>query len=588
MDASADLMARWAALISEYEAFRDALRAVVRQPHWPGLGPYIAMLRTEAAATERGLAGEASGVSGVGGPSWVSDGGDRARQAESSLAAKEAMWRTIKGCRGVVALERRFATEAGILGQSPRSSTPLLPSAGSRQDKRSRYSSVSGAIGSRTVGVFVNAVVDDGWTWLRVVTTTRAQLVQELTENGWEWGADEEGDGGEGEGDGDGELGDLTGVSMVGMALDLVAAARANRYKGAYPRVSILLTRIDETGGGGKGAADIARFLRRFRRGVAAHTAALPPDIDGERLQVDIHTNLATALPAPPAPLDDALARMMPGDIDGRLSPTLNVDTSILIALVSDITHAAVPVQPWHTAPRVDEIRSEAQRPGQLLQTLCAAMGGHRLVCTREAARTFRNMVRDMAQASELQRAALLVREEGADADAMAMMTTDRPDVVSRFRALSTYPAFVPDDLMLPIAVVEEDWDLARVEQVVGETGGTATSTDRQTAYSLPPLAACIARDMQDASMPTPAVFFYGWASGHTTVTTNLAARNRIARLVEQHRTSSHDTGPSVCVSRAARSLNGTNPRQGGSGGRGRGGGGGGGVDQADPTSTIT
>lgn len=62
---------------------------------------------------------------------------------------------------------------------------------------------------------------------------------------------------------------------------------------------------------------------------------------------------------------------------------------------------------------------------------------------------------------------------------------------------------------------------------------------------------------------PTLAVFFYGWAMGYTTITTNLAARNRITRLLETYRLSSLEKVPLVWVCRTARSLNGTNPRDG-------------------------
>lgn len=579
-DSPAGLVARWTTLIAEYEAFQEALRVCVRQPYWPGVRPYISMLQIEARAADKLLEG-------------VYDSDDKRRGelrlAVTNLAAKEGMWRIIKTCRGVLALERRFpkpvatttaTTEDGTTSSKASVSDARAAWSTAQARKKKRYN-VVGA-GSRTEGVFVNAVVDNGRAWLRVLTTTSAQLLMEMAENGWEWGLTEESDV-ESEED---ELEDIAEMSLVELALDLVEAAHANRYRGAYPRIDILLTRIDEAADGleeldgttstedterkKRESAELARYLGKVRRGLAARAARLPPDIDGHRLQIDIHSARAPRTTTlPPSDLQVTLQRLLP-DVSDRLTPTLNIDTSILIALTSDITHSSVAVKDWHPAQRVEEIGREAKRPGQVLRSLMAdALHGHRLVCTREAAQAFRVMVNDMAQPSEQERARLLLGE----GDAVGI---DQPTLVSRYRALSTYPDAVPDDLMLPIAVETESWSLDKIRTVSGFSSSndpslhpllSSLSLSPQSPGppprpALPTVAHRIASDMNDTH-PTLAVFFYGWAMGYTTITTNLAARNRITRLLETYRLSSLEKVPLVWVCRTARSLNGTNPRDG-------------------------
>ncbi|KAL1895588.1 hypothetical protein Sste5346_005057 [Sporothrix stenoceras] len=559
-DSPPGLVARWAVLIREYEAFQDALRVRVRQPYWPGVRPYISMLQVEASQSQRLAEGR------------FSDQPDKQRGelrlAMTTLAAKEGMWRIVKTCRGVMALDRRFQKPTLLPTEAVAARTAAV------EAKKKRYHVVN--TGSRNEGIFVNAVVDDGRTWLRVLTTTSAQLLIEMADNGWEWGvgeddSDEDGD----EGD---PLEDIYDMSLVEFALDLIEAAHANRFKGAYPRIDIILTRIEETADDDeqddkkkREAAEIARYLDKVRRGLKKKAASLPPDIDNQQMHIDVYTARdPRTLAQPPADLDVALQNLMP-TLSDRLTPTLNIDTSILIALTSDITHSSVTPQDWFPAQRLEEIAREAKKPGDVLRSLMGdALHGRQLVCTQEAARAFRVMVSDMAQPSEQERARLLLGE--GDKTSLS-----RQQLVDRYRELSSYPSAVPDDLMLPIRVETEAWDVERIrvaagvlssgEPASGDKVGSAAlpqspQSPQSSSVTLPAVTTQVVSDMTD-SQPTLSVFFYGWAARQTTITTNLAARNKIARLLEKYRTSSFEEGPLVWVCRTARSLNGTNPRDG-------------------------
>lgn len=566
------IMPRWAALVGEYEALRDALQDHTRQPHWPGVAPYIAMLKTEASLAEKAIKQErldAEATSDAGG----SNNKDSSKisfamsQAFTNIAARETMWRIVKTSPGgILALDRKFPKSAVKAAAVELSETSL------RKGRRyRRWGSVGGmnANGSRSDGVFVNAVVDDGFEWLRVLTLTTQQLLVTMAENGWEWGEDSDDDLDEdGIHSGDestesygvnkataralSKLEDIADIPLVETILDLVDVARENRSRGAYPHICVVLTRIDDESSV-KGASEVARFLRVLRDGLTALASTFDHDIDGNYLRATVHTSRSKrAVAQCPSDLSTALQSLMP-DISNRLTPTLNIDTSILIALASDISHKPVEIRSWFPHQRVDEITHERKKPGQMLQSLCDVMRGHKLVCTREAASAFRAMVRDMGQVSEKKRAALLVW--GCDGE-IGVATDKEPGprdaLVAQFRALTLHPTYVPDDLMLPITVIDEAWNTEHIKHVTANLSACRSK--------MPAIACNVAQEM-NASPPTLSVFFYGWSLGHTTITTNSTARNKITRLLEKHRTSSREANPHVWLSRPVRSLNGTNPR---------------------------
>lgn len=506
---AAEVLARWHTLIVEYEAFRDALRDRTQQPHWPGVGPCIGTLRTEAATVERLLEARAQA-------DRMASAAVDAKLAASNLSARETAWATIKKCRGVLALDRRFPK-----GEASR--------------PRGCHGGGVHYSGGRTNGVFINAVVDDGHQWLRILTVTEAQLLMEMAESGWEWGADNA------DGEDDKDDGTDIDVSIVRTTLDLIQAAQANRFRGAPPRLCILLSRIDE----GR-SPDIDVLMRRLRQRASALG-------DTVGVAVAIHCANSPFHTAASPPLDVALIQLMPGNV-GTPPPSsssppapLNIDTSILIALASDITHSCVATEPWHPQQRMAEIAQEQKQPGGVLRRLLGdVLSGHRLVCTREASQALHDMTQMMGQSSEKARAAVLVGKSDATKD-------EKDSRLTQFRALSSYPDFIPDNFQLPIIIADEDWDTARIQRAVIDG-------------SLPAAAGAVVHDMTSgiapAAVPTLAVFFFGWAMRYTTITTNQAAKNRIERLLEQFRTSPDEDGPVVWVCRTVRSLNGTNPRR--------------------------
>ena len=127
-------------------------------------------------------------------------------------------------------------------------------------------------------------------------------------------------------------------------------------------------------------------------------------------------------------------------------SSTINIDTTILLAIVSDISHGRVESQDWHHS--MISLQIEKEHHLQLLpEHIWPACVGRELVCTREAVDIMQTIVDDIATDTERARAALLFEREG--------MVLTREERIARFQDLSQYE--VPSAWALPIKVVDVD-----------------------------------------------------------------------------------------------------------------------------------
>jgi hypothetical protein len=92
----------------------------------------------------------------------------------------------------------------------------------------------------------------------------------------------------------------------------------------------------------------------------------------------------AEDIPLAPIPIFEAQERMVPDPYDG-FSDTLNVDTTLLLAFASDLSHDSVESKDWHHNMISYQIKME--KVDQMLPSLLwPACGSRKLVCTREAA----------------------------------------------------------------------------------------------------------------------------------------------------------------------------------------------------------
>jgi hypothetical protein len=486
-----DIIHRTENLLSEYQQFSD-----LRQKHRtalpvPGQKILVNSAKTEHAAAKRMLEELQS-------PSdWDDDALGSLETVKniceklecSNVYSLETAWDVVKRCSGLEQLASKFSLHPS-LGRCP-----LCQSNGNRKCPP------KGKQNSKSV-VYVDAVVNGGAEWLRIMGTDERRLLHEMAEMGWDWGA--------GNDDSDDEDDDCD-VSVIETVRQLVAAARANRHSYRPPRLHIVLTRIAEGSN-----SEIDRLIRKMR--------AIPRQ--GVEVQVDCANShfLTSALP----PLETALQNLVAEDLSGVTS-TVNLDCSILVALASDVTHSDIDVQSWHRNDVVVQIREEADLDSSLVKALYPVLRGRRLVCTAKAAQRFWEIVDTIATKAEAARADVILPKS-------CKLERTPEELVATLQALSVYA--VEPGLLLPIEVVESD---------VPDDLGSELEARRlpRSAEFVRPILNELNRD----------IFMYGWLHGITTMTANNSLAKQIRLLVEEHRTGDDEAGPKIWVFPFTRAL---------------------------------
>ncbi|KAL1872441.1 hypothetical protein VTK73DRAFT_1519 [Phialemonium thermophilum] len=456
----------------------------------------------------------------------------------SNVPSQETSWEIVKRCHGLHRLATHFSRHYSVGGGSacllcnPASGTGILqarkcPPIG-HQARRQANKEV----------VWVDAVVDDGKTWLRIVSVSEKSLLFDMAAGGWDWDAGddhkEEGRSGDEnevrllEGTLDqGDEDDDDGISLVVMVRRLVEAARANRHQNRIPRLHIVLPRITESSN-----PEIARLIRQIRgmgrcRGRNGAGTA----------EVEIIVSCANSpfLTASCPPVADALANLLPKKL-ANLTSTVNLDCTVLIALVSDICHmprqvaaSKVAFQKYASQQLLEELTDGSS----LVAHLYPALRSRRLVCTPTAAAQFWEIIDTIASPTEATRAAaILPRSPGQG----------RADPVVELQRLSEH--VVDSGLKLPI-------------EVAGPPEGTEERFNVQRLVErglLPTVAAKVASSPEISEL-NRGIVFYGWVQGITTVTCNNTLAKQLMRLVDECRTADEEAGPNVWVHPVTRAL---------------------------------
>jgi hypothetical protein len=211
-----------------------------------------------------------------------------------------------------------------------------------------------------------------------------------------------------------------------------------------------------------------------------------------------------------------------------RFTDTLNVDCTLLLALVSDLSHAKeiVPLPSFHRAI-LRQIEIEKQHP--LLQTeLWPAMGDHELVCTSEAATRMREIVELIGTETEKERAKIMMGDA-------PYADLDRESAIQKFQELSEWQ--VPTHWKIPIQVIDAQ----------------PAITTAETEGKLPTVADRVAEGLSDINH---SVFMYGWVTGMMTISSNRTIDKQIETTIENNRGNDEDLeGPMVWICDTARSL---------------------------------
>lgn len=346
--------------------------------------------------------------------------------------------------------------------------------------------------GSKRNMAKVDAMVENGAEWIKIITADPRRLLFQMTSAGWDWEIEE------------GEPGvelddDESGIEAIDAVRDLVSAAAVSRvgpYHYQTPRVRVLFPRITE----GE-SAHIDALLGMIRTLGTSQNVSLSVECGAP----DLPTNGETS--------DEALTKLLPRE-DFFFSPTLNLDCTILFNMGSDTAHYYPDSFKSRTEARIKEDLEDERKNGpRLPRNIYPALGGRTLVCTDEVAVNFRNTVLDIGTETEIARANLLLPPADAPVPTPSPTDAERKETLKKFQDLSVHP--VPRDLRLPILVVPTP---------------TPAEVDRLVASgTLPPVLQRL--DERIKSMNASAVV-QGWAREQTTLTSNRQGMNLVNQII--------------------------------------------------------
>ncbi|KAJ4290305.1 hypothetical protein N0V90_010521 [Kalmusia sp. IMI 367209] len=397
----------------------------------------------------------------------------------SNLLYYEALWAAAKRSSGLLAFRKYFFWN--------------------RQKEGNSTKGISLSKGAQTKGkssALVDIVAADGLEWIRVSTTSEKRLLFDLAKLGWQNDSDSDEDMADEAPTNWEDEDDDDQVDIVKNARELARAARANPMRGHAPKVRFILTRIIS----GK-LKEVDMVLDKMRA-------------------VGVIVQCANEIPDTPS-LADALPNLLV-DRSRTLSDTLNIDCTILLALISDISHTECPILDWYPG----EVRAqilEEQKEKLLPTHLYPAISSHPMICTSEAAAQMNLIVDTLATDTEKTRANLLLAQRTHQDVAPAAL-------LAEWHSLSDHAA--PPAFRLPIRVEPSD-----VEHRVHE------------------LPAVAQKMMGELGPLNSAIFFYGWATGLTTLSSNRARARQIERFINESGLEDGEAGPHVWLCGESRSL---------------------------------
>ena len=300
-----------------------------------------------------------------------------------------------------------------------------------------------------------------------------------------------------------------TEIELLKLANALRRAAQACRVRYRCPQVRFVLPRIVP----GRTPA-IDEILARIRATGAVvdcghSSSGLSQDsLSSSILSMSLESTFSLLLPSP----------------HPDLTQTLNIDCTVLLALVSDLSHLDMYTEPHlHTAINHQILSELSDR--LLSSSLYPALKGRSLVCSQLAFDRMYQIVHTMGTSTERLRTDILMGNK---------TSPDKSSVELRNELAAHSMHQVPPDLLLPISVVPDFGHVRQLPSVV---------------VKLEPLLSEINK----------AVFFLGWERGWTTITSN----RTVARLIEETIKSEcvGMEGPKVWICRA-RSLIGKENRK--------------------------
>ncbi|ETI21340.1 hypothetical protein G647_07686 [Cladophialophora carrionii CBS 160.54] len=456
----------------------------------------------------------------------------------SNLPFYEAVWDVAKSSHCITSLGKKMHPPRNGCGAQARSG------GGNSESQVAEPGDV------RKQGVVVDIVARNGLEWIKVSTLTEKRLLFEMAKEGWErYGNASDCNGADGDEDGGQDVEDRPSkLELVRLAEDLRTAAQGTRVLFRHPQIRFVLPKIREGV-----LADVDAFLADLRA-------------TGTVVQCSNEVNNFRE----PTHLD--LDRLMPTSANGPLTPTINVDCTILLALVSDISHlsrdqlrsdAIGKSQPYHRKSQPYHRKSqpyhraimsqiEAEESAPILPSEIYPLFANRnLECTSHAAQRMREIVGIMATSSERKRAEVLLGEGHYK---------DQPASALRQAFGEQSLHHIPQDLRLPVRVIDIDID----GHEVVSSGRDLMAVDARFCQAFPASIAARAKDSLHLTPINASSFLYGWARQITTVTSNRAVASGLLRAIneildaDERQGSGSDAefvGPLIYTCETARSL---------------------------------
>lgn len=471
----ADLTSRAQGLLAELETFKEHLRSIrleatIEMAHFRGT------VQSELNMLERLMQNpDSNSASHI--------------VRSSNLPFLETVWSSAKASKDLTALQKRMYYD------------PTGPDADASANKKAVRNGKQGVNRGKqrrlkAASTVVDVVADGGLSWTKVSLVTNTRLLFDLAKQGWEFGGSSEED----EDFPDDRSDDDRDVPILKTAKELASASAAMRIKTRHPSVTLVLPRIIP------GVQDeIDSVLEDCR--AAGVTVCCAAD-----------------MPAAP-PIQSAQALMVPSPF-ACFTDTLNIDCTILLAIVSEFSHAKVSKEPWFHKALNRQVEIE-DNENLLPSLLYPAMGERKLTCTKEANKRMREIVDTIGTSSEKARTAILMGDDASKSS---------EQLVEEMQQWSAYE--VPSQWQLPIRVVDRDEDGCQA--------------------NLPEEAIHVAREQTDINN---SVFLHGWAANHTTITSNRTVVKQLESELEQYADLADGIWPKIWLCPTARSLVGREKR---------------------------
>ena len=449
----------------------------------------------------------------------------------SNIPFYEVVWAAARKCDGVVALGKRIRHKRSTKDENASAKCYGGPLKGFIFDTKAKNVDDEQEVDS----VIVDIVADDGKTWIKVSTKSDKRLLFEMAKEGWEV---YDGDSGENDADSDVPSDSSSapshhasgGLELVRLAENMKKAASTVRVRFCHPRIHFILPRISE----GR-LTELDGVIGDIRKtGVTVECGSDPEEstkVPDSHIPLSAYSDAAMRF-----------SRMLP-QARPALTSILNIDCTILLALISDISHfrsehlPTAPNDHYHSAI-TRQIQSEAT--AALLRTeLFPILVGRQMQCTWQATRRMREIVQTMGTSSENARADILLGE-GTYAGMSEVELRGKLEFFSDHA--------IPAGLHLPLTVV--NFDVGHM--LADNTFALATRLLSEIAKGL--------------SEINKSVYLYGWSQNIVTISSNRKLAKDVERTVcqlldETEREKGEDSSstawpiPDIWVCGVARSL---------------------------------